>query len=110
MKVFDHAGFATDAPQPGERFVAKTNVWVTDPSAHPYRVEWLRYSAESHVPEEVRTRPHIAYHVDSIAAESAGLRVLIPPFSSVAGHVVGFYETSDHAVVELMEYKGVGNV
>lgn len=106
MKVFDHAGFATDVPQPGERFVAKTKVWVTDPSVHPYRVEWLRYSEDSLVPDEIRTKPHIGFHVDSIAAEAEGLKVLIPPFSSVAGHVVGFYETPDHAVVELMEYEG----
>ena len=105
MKRFDHVGFATQVPMPGERFVAKTRVWVTDPALHPFRVEWLRYGEDSLVPEAVRSRPHVAFHVDDIAAESQGLAVLIPPFASVAGHVVGFFETQDGAVVELMEYK-----
>lgn len=105
MKQFDHVGFPTEAPMPGERFVAKTKVWVTDPALHPFRVEWLRYTDESDVPATVRARPHIAYRVSDIAAEAQGLAVLIPPFASVAGHVVGFYETPDGAVVELMSYK-----
>lgn len=105
MKRFDHVGLRTETPQPGERFVAKTRVWVTDPALHPFRVEWLRYTPESRVPDVLRDRPHIAYRVDAIQAEAQGLRELIAPFASVAGHVVGFYETPDGAVVELMEYE-----
>ena len=61
MKQFDHVGLRTETPQPGERFVAKTRVWVTDPALHPFRVEWLRYTPESCVPDVLRDRPHIAY-------------------------------------------------
>lgn len=104
MRRFDHIGLRSGGARAGERYVSKTKVWVTDPLLHPFRVEWLRYEADSPVPEAVRDRPHVAYRVDSIAAESEGLRVLIPPFSSVAGHTVGFFETPDGAVVELMEY------
>ena len=47
----------------------------------------------------------MAWRVDDIAKESEGLTVILPPFASVAGHVVGFYQTQDGAIVELMEYE-----
>ena len=104
MKEFDHVGMTTTEKQPGERFVEKTRVWVTDPHLHPFRVEWLRYEADSPVCAYMKEHSHVAYHVDSIEAESAGLEVLIAPFASVAGHVVGFFKTGDGVIVELMEY------
>lgn len=104
MRTFDHIGLPTQTVHPEERFVERTRVWVTDPHSHPFRVEWLRYLDDSPAPEKLRRMPHVAYHVDDIAAESAGLTVLLAPFSSVAGHRVGFFETSDGAVVELMEF------
>ena len=104
MKEFDHVGMTTTEKQPGERFVEKTRVWVTDPHLHPFRVEWLRYEPDSTVCEFMQTHPPVAYHVDAIEKESQGLEVLIEPFASVAGHVVGFFKTSDDVIVELMEY------
>jgi len=104
MREFDHIGIPTDHVHSAERFVERTRVWVTDAHLHPFRVEWLRYLPDSPAPEKLKTAPHVAYHVDSIEAESAGLTVLLPPFSSVADHRVGFYETADGAIVELMEF------
>lgn len=104
MRHFDHIGLPTRTVQPEERFVERTRVWVTDPHRHPFCVEWLRYLPDSPAPEKLRTSPHVAYHVDSIEEESAGLSVLLAPFSSVAGHRVGFFQTADGAVVELMEF------
>lgn len=104
MRTFDHIGLKTLQKQPGERFVEKTKVWVTDPHTHPFHVEWLRYEADSTVSEYMQTNPHIAFHVDSIAKEREGLETLIEPFSSVAGHVVGFFRSDDGVIVELMEY------
>ena len=104
MREFDHVGLTTMQKQPGERFVQKTRVWVTDPHKHPFRVEWLRYEPDSPAPPFIQQNPHVAYHVDSIAKESEGLEVLIAPFPSVAGHVVGFFRTSDNIIVEMMEY------
>lgn len=104
MRTFDHIGLTTTQQQPGERFVQKTRVWVTDPHVHPYHVEWLRYEPDSTVSAFMQQNPHVAFHVDSIARESDGLEVLIAPFASVAGHVVGFFKTSDNLIIELMEY------
>ena len=103
-KTFDHVGITTSLPQPEERFVEKTRVWVTDPLKHPFRVEWLRYEPDSTVPDELKNNPHVAYKVDSIDKESRGLVTMIEPFASVANHRVGFFKTGDGLIVELMEY------
>ncbi len=105
MRVFDHIGMTTTVQQPEERFVAKTRVWVTDHQKHPFRIEWLRYEPDSPVPDLLRNACHVAWRVDDISKESEGLTVILPPFASVAGHVVGFYQTQDGAIVELMEYE-----
>ena len=104
MRVFDHIGMTTTKKMPNERYVQQTKVWVTDPQLHPFKIEWLRYEDESTVPDILRNSCDVAWHVDDIAAESVGLKVIIAPFSSVAGHVVGFFQTDDGAIVELMEY------
>lgn len=101
---FDHIGLITETVQPKERFVEKTRVWVTNPAEHPFRVEWIRFCEDSPTTGILREKPHIAYKVDDIEKEAAGLKVLMPPFASVTGHVVGFYETEDGAIVELMQY------
>jgi len=100
---FDHVGLITTEKKPGERFVAATKVWVTDIAAHPYRVEWLRFEADSPVESPVRDHPHVAFRVDCIAEAAKGLKVLIEPFEAGIARV-GFYQTDDGAVVEFMEY------
>ena len=54
----------------------------------------------------VRTQPHVAYRVKSIAEASRGMQTLLEPFEPLAGLRVGFYLSADGAVVEFMEYEG----
>lgn len=103
-REFDHVGMPTKNVCQGERFVAKTRVWVTDPQLHPFKVEWLRYEEDSPVSDEMKENCHIAYKVDSIEEECRGMEVLIEPFHSVANHRVGFFRTGDGVIIELMEY------
>ena len=101
---FDHIGLITTEKKPNETFVAATKVWVTDIASHPYRVEWLRFEPDSPVQGPVRDQPHVAFRVDRIAEAAQGLKVLIEPFDAGIARV-GFYQASDGAVVEFMEYK-----
>src|SRR5262249_19000554 len=41
-KAFDHIGLITLEPQPGESWVAESQVWVTNPRRHPNRIEYVR--------------------------------------------------------------------
>lgn len=101
---FDHIGIVTKEKKAGESFVPATRVWRTDCRGHPFRVEWLRYEADSPVSGPVRDMPHVAYRVDDIQAAARGMKVLLEPFD-VGSRVVGFYQTPDGAVVEFVKYK-----
>ena len=101
---FDHIGLITDEVKDGESFVDATRAWVTNPHEHSFKIEWLRYEPDSPVTGPVRTQPHTAFRVDSLEKACKGLKVLLQPFD-VGFATVGFYQTSDEAVIELMEYK-----
>lgn len=104
--TFDHIGLITEEEKEGEDWVETTRVWVTNPKEHPFHIEWLRYEPDSPIKGPVRGKPHVAYRVDDIEAAAKELKVLLKPFE-VGGFVrVGFYETKDGAVVELMQYLG----
>ena len=100
---FDHVGIVTTEQKADETFVPATRVWITDFQSHPFRVEWLRYEPDSPVTGPVRRMPHVAYRVEDIEAAAKGLKVLLEPFDAGMA-IVGFYQTADGAVVELMKY------
>ncbi len=103
---FDHIGLITSEKKSGENWVEETKVWVTNPKEHPFNIEWLRFEKQSPVRGPVRDMPHVAYRVKSIEdiLKKYKLNVLLEPFE-VGGFLrVGFYQTEDGAVVELMEY------
>ncbi len=101
---FDHVGLITNEKKKDENLVESTKVWVTNPKEHPFRIEWLRYEPDSPVKGPVREKPHIAFRVKSIEEASKNMKVLVEPFV-VGGFVkIGFFESSDGAVIEFMEY------
>jgi hypothetical protein len=104
---FDHLGLVTDEPKDGESFVAATKVWVTNPRAGGFHVEWLRFEPDSPVTGLLRTAPHVAYRVDDLAAAIEGHTVLAEPFDPTGRGDdflrVAFVEV-DGAVIELMRY------
>ena len=90
-RTFHHVGLRAMEPQPGENFVEATRVWVTDPNAHPQRIEYLRYEPDSFLDDRFKDTPHVAWVVDDIEPWIAGKEIAIapfevgePPFSRVA--------------------------
>ena len=73
-KAFDHIGIITTEPQPGESWVADSEVWVTNPRTHPKRIEYVRPKAIPEVPPEQVALwklwhwPHVAYRVEDLRA------------------------------------------
>ena len=104
---FDHLGLVTDEPKEGESFVAATRVWVTNPRANGFNVEWLRFEPDSPVTGLLRSAPHVAYRVDDIATAIDGHTVLAEPFDPT-GRGDDFLRAAfvelDGAVIELMQY------
>jgi hypothetical protein len=104
---FDHIGLVTDETKEGESFVASTRVWVTNPRADAFNVEWLRFEPDSPVTGTLRTAPHVAYRVDDLEAAIEGHTILAEPFDPTGRGDdflrVAFVEVDD-AVIELMQY------
>jgi hypothetical protein len=99
---FDHVGIPASAKREGMRYLESKRLWLTSPSDHDYRVEWLWYEEGSPEAELVRTVPHVAYRVDSLADAMVGQRVVAEPFDVFGEVRVGFIEV-DGAPVEFVE-------
>jgi hypothetical protein len=104
MRKFHHVGLPTDQVQPNETYVPDTKVYVTSPFAHPYKVEFLRYEPDSPVTGPLRELPHMAFETDNLKAELKGQKVILGPFTPMAGLTVAFI-LKDGAVFEFMEGK-----
>ena len=103
MRKFAHMGLPTDDVQQGEIYVSDTKVWVTDPDDHPYRVEFLRYEADSPVTGPLRELPHMAFETDDLQGDIEGEDVILEPFEPLDGLTVVFI-LKDGAVFEFMQY------
>ncbi len=103
MRQFHHIGLPTDQKQPGEVYVPDTKVWVTNPDAHPYRVEFLRFEPDTPVKGPVRDMAHVAFKTDNLKREIRGHKVLLGPFQPMAGLQVVFI-LKDGAVFEFMQF------
>jgi catechol 2,3-dioxygenase-like lactoylglutathione lyase family enzyme len=98
---FDHVGFVTDTPQPGEIYHASEGCYDSDPRHHPASIEWIRWEPGSLHRDD---RPHVAFRVPDIEAAVAGQRVVVPPTPTSAGARYAFVERPDRGLIELLEY------
>lgn len=102
--LFEHIGIVTREKKPGARYVPSTRVWVSDFTAHPFRIEWLYFEPDSPVTGPVREMPHVAFRVDDVEAAGRGMKRLLGPFDA-GPRIVAFYQADDGAVVEFLKYK-----
>jgi len=101
---FHHFGVPTDAKSADETFIEGGKVYVTDPESNPYRIEFLRFEADSPMPEIVRTKSHAAFMVPNIDEALKGQNVVIQPFDATDTLRVAFIKDGE-ALIELMETK-----
>jgi hypothetical protein len=111
MKIaFDHIGFITTEPQPGEAWVAASEVWVTNPRRHPQRVEHVRPKQMPEV-DPAQTAlwklwhwPHVAYRVENLREAIAGETIVLGPFFPGEFVEVAFIHKNG-AILEYMQYR-----
>ena len=99
---FDHIGIPAQGKREGMRYLESKRLWLTSPSDHPFRVEWLWYEEDSPEADLVRALPHVAYRVDSLEEALAGKRVVAEPFDVFGEVRVGFIEI-DGAPIEFVQ-------
>ena len=101
---FHHIGIPTQAPRPGERYLAHLKMYVSGFESSPYGIEWMRFDADAPFPELVKTVPHVAFEVDDLAAALEGKEILTPQNSPSKGVTVAMI-IDDGAPVELLEFR-----
>jgi len=100
--TFQHFGVPTSVKQDGEVFIEGLGVHVTDPEAHPYQIEFLRFEPDSWMPEIIQTQSHAAYRVDSLEEAMEGKTVVVEPFEASETLRLAFILDGD-ALLELQE-------
>jgi hypothetical protein len=101
---YHHIGIPTDAPRDKESYNPELGFYSSGYESSPYGIEWMRFEAESPVPELVKTVPHVAFEVDDLEAELQGKEVLIEPNSPSEGVWVAFI-VDNGAPVELIQFE-----
>jgi len=102
---FHHIGIPTDQPKAGEVHLADACLFVTPVDASEHRIEWLRFEANSPLPDVLKTTAHVAYEVDDLDAALKDREILLEPFVPMEGVRVAFI--LDHgAPVEYMQISG----
>ena len=99
---FHHIGIPTTETHEGEEYMEGGKLFYTDPEASEYRIEWLRFDADSPMPKELQEHPHAAFMVDDIKTAIEGKSVLIEPFEVFPGLTIAFI-MEDTAPIELMQ-------
>lgn len=89
-------------PPANATYLEGGKVHISDPEAHPYRIEFLCFDADSPMPEAIKTRPHVAFLVSSLDTALAGQNVILPPFDATDELRCAFIQDGE-AVIELME-------
>ncbi len=102
---YHHVGIPTDVIRGDETHLPELGMYVSGYEASEFGVEWMRFDAESPLPELVRTVPHVAFEVPDLEAALEGREVVIPPNSPSPGVRVAFI-VENGAPVEFLEMKG----
>lgn len=104
MRTWDHYGIPTGENKPGAVLNEGLQVWLTDYSQSPNRIEFLKFEPGSCMPELIRTTPHIAYRVPCLATALEGAKVIFGPAVCDEHLTIAFVE-EEGIPIELMEIK-----
>lgn len=104
MRKINHFGIPTTTKQESENYAEGLKVWLTDYSASPNRIEFLRFEKGSCMPELIQTVPHIAYEVECMESALKNAKVIVEPMQSSENLSIAFIE-EEGIPVEIMCYK-----
>jgi hypothetical protein len=104
MRKYHHIGIPSDIPRENEVYLEKYKMYVSGFEKSPYGVEWMRFEADSPLPDLVKTVPHVAFEVDDLEAAIRGKEILIAPNCPSEDITVAFI-VDDEAPIEFLEIK-----
>ena len=99
---FSHIGIPTTEEKNWDGYYKPGKIHYTDFNNDEYGIEWVKFDADSPMPEMMRTIPHVAYLVDNIEEALSGREILVETFSPGEGVRVAFI-AHNGSPVEFME-------
>jgi hypothetical protein len=82
---YHHTGIPTNQRRRDEQYLPQFKMYVSGFPQSPYGVEWMRFEADSPIPDLVKTVPHVAFEVEDIDDALRGKTVLSAPGSPSSG-------------------------
>ena len=104
MRTLHHVGFITSEQKEGAFYNEGLKVWLTDISASPNKIEFLKFEEGSCMPELVQKQAHIAYVVPNLEEALKGCNVIFGPAVCDEHLTIAFIE-EEGVSIELMEIK-----
>lgn len=104
---YHHIGIPTNQPHENEEYLEKFKLYLSGFKTSPYGVEWMRFEADSPLPELVKTVAHVAFEVDDLKAAIAGKDILVEPSSVSEGLKVAFV-VDNGAPIEFLQFDKPG--
>ncbi|MGY6647529.1 hypothetical protein [Wenyingzhuangia sp. IMCC45574] len=101
---FSHIGIPTTEDKDWDGYFEPGKVNYTEFDKDEYKVEWVKFDADSPWHELVTTMPHLAYLVDNIEEAIECKDVIVEPFSPAEGVRVVFI-AHNGSPIEFMEIK-----
>jgi len=98
---YHHMGIPVTEPREGERY-SPTMKMYTSGGELPLRIQWHRFEEDCPLHHLIKTKPHVAFKVDSIDEAIKGQKVLLEPYFPLEGFRVAMVEI-EGAVIEFIE-------
>jgi len=102
---YHHLGVPTNIKKENERYLPAFGFHISGFESCPFGIEWMRFEADSHMHELIKTVPHLAFEVEDIDYElrSRNFKVIAEPNSPSDGIRVAMIEHNG-APIELIEF------
>jgi hypothetical protein len=85
---FHHMGIPTDRPREGERYSSTFKMYTSGGENSEYRIQYHRFEADCPLHPLIKTKAHVAFKVDSIAAAIKDKEVILAPYEPIPGFKV----------------------
>ncbi|WP_051073455.1 VOC family protein [Rhodopirellula bahusiensis] len=100
--AYDHIGIPTIHPSEGEVYHPDICAHILSVKTDALRIEKIRFDADAPFPDDVKTRTHVAFKVDSLSEAIFGKQIVMPPtefkpgirfaFVDIEGVLIEFFE------------------
>lgn len=99
---YHHLGIPTTGDFPGATHLVALRMSVSDHTATPYGIQWMKFDADCTFPDLVKRVPHVAFEVDDLREAIRGKKIIIEPNEPAPGILVAFIEEAG-APIEFLQ-------